>query len=417
MALINTSFIPLWLLLFTPVVFPMLPDAIGARAGTFVALTLSLIFLAYPKKVYRTPLAIALPLAAFIVFLLARIFISDIYASASIYDLAELFRIFGIFSLFLLGYKAVRQKPNGLFDNSRALIAFYSFLTLSLIIPFALNISSINPYYDFYITRGGRFSGISPSVNYVWFSSLLITIVTIESFKKRYLNTPLLALSLISSISALAFSGSRTGFIAFTIGVAIYALPQVIKNAKNISLTFSLVIVLLFSGDFLFDAMPERTKTRLAELNHVVKSQDASQSSSLQARINEFRIRQASIMERPIFGHGLSRDEEPYFHNSLQRSLYRYGFIGGFLEIILYTAFFIRAAVARKTNPYAVLVPPIIGAYLIASMTSPIFYELRVPYILFFIFGMSAVTYFENSKPTNQYYHSGSATYNSAPSK
>lgn len=389
-ATIKTPFLPLWILLFTPAVFPFLPDEIGARSGTFFAIAACFLLLALSKKINIPPKLILIPLITLILYTLSRIFFSDIYTSIEIYDFAEIFRLAGLLIVFFLGNKASNTKNIYFYKTTKKLLFVYSGLTLSLLLPFIFKLESLNPLYELYITRGGRFSGISPSVNYVWFSSLLVSIIAIHSFSRNHIKSPLLALSLLVSVSALIFSGSRTGLISFAAGLTVYWALQLKITPKNIAYTLTIIVLIIFSGNSLFNTLPERTKNRANELANVILYQDTQHSSSLDARYKELKERNTLIKERPLFGHGLSRADEPYFHNSFQRSIYRYGFFGAILEIILLSLFLFYFTKTSKTNNYSILAIPILCAYIIASITSPIFYELRVPYILFFILGLAS---------------------------
>jgi len=307
-------------------------------------------------------------------------------------DFAEPIRVLGLLTFFSLGascYSLVKKRDLELFLNIYLIISLLLLLGWIFGWIFSLGI------FDFYITRGGRYSGLLASVNYVWVSSVLSVGIVVLYYNNTDVNFKyLLTLLLIIFVSlvSIILSGGRASILGFLLASIILVLFSG-KKARRLSYSILSVIVvslLLLMAHFQegsFFPQFERTVSRMGELIIAIQYVDLTQVAAFEARVNMWQRAWGHINERFLFGHGSSKAGIRVIDNTYLMSLYRYGLIGLLLELMIYFSFLILAIKKAFKNNMYLLPIAFVLAYFISGITSSPFYELKTPYILTFLMG------------------------------
>lgn len=310
-------------------------------------------------------------------------------------DLNEVARVIGIIIFFLLGVLIGETiTPNAV---KTVLVVLGLLLTYLLMAWVAEPLRT--PLFDLYITRGGRFSGLGFGVNYVWAHSLVLFGLLLYLWASDKKAGVFLGGWLVLIIVANALlSGSRTSLLVLLLPV-LYLLFAFGSQKLLRGLLVGLIVLggifmaSEFAGFALFDGHFDRTLSRIDEVVAGYQARDMRYIPALDVRFEEFYDRMKVISEKPIVGHGLNRGVEPFFHNSFQRTAYRYGVLGLLIELLIYLlALPVLFRIARRQRMAAVAAAFIL-AYLPAGSVSLVWYELRVPYLLSALLGVATVSY------------------------
>lgn len=384
----------LGLLLFFINNVPGLGGNIGRQAPTVLMIIIGAFLL-----VFYMPKSISLKSAPFFF-----LFIYGFYVIANnlihgyidsnqliINDFAEPLRVLGVLLFFILGascYSLIKRKDLRFFLN------LYLIISLLLILGWVLGRAFSFGLFDFYITRGGRYSGILASVNYVWVSSIIFIGIVIVHYNNVQLNKRdllIFILVIFVSIISILLSGGRASILGFLLGTMLLVLFCG-KKARSVTLLFISVLVIFlsiliyfFSGN-IFSQL-ERTFSRMEELYIALQNIDIGQVAAFDARLHMWERAWVQINESLMFGHGSRKAGIRVIDNTYLMTLYRYGIVGLFLEIMIYFSFLIIAVKKVAKNNLYLLPIAFIVAYFVTGFTSSPFYELKTPYILSFLIG------------------------------
>ena len=411
---INKNQLALIILLLFPIQMPFISGSTALHVATgfyIVAATLMLLTMDKFLSMSRGGRTIFLSLILLVVYSFSRTIISFFLGDAggSTQDFNELIRLYGLIVFFFLGvaigntinhYPTKRFLYLGIFLLTYLLVAFI-FPPLQFL------------FYELYVTRGGRFSGLSFGVNYVFAHVIIwLSLLTIFKNKNYHLNSYFIFYSYLILFIWVVLSGSRSSWIAMTLFFTLIFLFSDLKSkmkSLGFFLLFSIVIIGLLNSINI--AWLDRSLSRLNELITMIRFIDYTQVPALESRVIEALHRFEIIMQNPLFGYGINRITELGFHTSYLRSLYRYGFVGFVFELLFYVISFYYAWRMRYIL-FAKYIAGFVLAFLVAGLVSLVWYELRVPYVFCAVVGILSAREFKNRLSGKQGYDPTAVTQN-----
>lgn len=315
---------------------------------------------------------IGLMFAVYFSYLILNLLINPLlHGNGSFRDFAEIVRIFGCISAMCLGASLG-------FSHIKS-THIYWVLTLLIILElgFILNIFSFP--FDFYSTRTARFSGYAIGVNYVFTTVLFITIIL--SYNKHQVSNYLAGYSIIVLIIALGLSGSRTSIAIIFIAILLYSFWK-FKFLLKIH-NFLILAFMYFSWSYISDF---DTIQRLMKVVNVLATLDFTLEDfpTLFKRYLMWNQYMPLILDRLYIGYGGAKDILRIIDNSFLMTVLRYGLIGLFLEISIYVSMLLLCFRISNGLTFAIF----ILCYLVSGITTSFMYELRAPYLLFYVFGV-----------------------------
>jgi O-antigen ligase len=358
------------------------PSSVGIQGDLGKQLSVLLLIATAFVVAYRLRLTFRFNLLAFLILLFAlyqiiNVLLNPIFNLAgSFRDLAEVVRILGCLLFFLIGQNFYRNSDN----ISEAQLAVVSILLLSLLGSFYLGFLQFP--FSIYHTRGARFSGIATSVNYVFSSILFIGLLLIT---KGYTGRRLLLYFIPFIFSfIIIFSGSRTSLGVVLLALVVGLVPG--QPPKRVAFS---VLGGLFVGYLTLMILEDSgyLKRLLIYFQLIANLDfDISSYSTLAKRLTHWSESSDTILERVYFGHGGSKAVLRILDNSYLMTTLRYGLVGLILELTIYaTSLFL---IFRKFGNLKWFYVAFIIAHLISGITTSFAYELRVPYILYFVLGV-----------------------------
>lgn len=339
------------------------------------------------------------------VYILINIYINQIYliGGVSIRDFAEIGRISGVLLFFYMG--------NILSSNVEIKYLFkfaciISYLYMVILIGRLLNIIIINKiYFLFYHNNLARFGGTSSGLNYIWIIPLLlliINLIVLDKYKIKFKVFINVLISIFVIVVSILLSGSRTSLVVIIVSsiMAIllkrhYSNRITIKRSINFKLNrrkIYILLLLFFVFILIYNTniyMNKFIVNKFNELRYIFTGQ-AIEIKNLNARFNWWKIiYKNEILSHPIIGQGSAKSMITIADNSFLMSLYRYGIMGLLLEFAVYISLFLKYIKYIKEEDSEIYLIPIIllFAYLLSCIPANSFYELKLPYFLFFIFG------------------------------
>jgi len=340
-----------------------------------------------------------------VVYILINIYINQIYliGGVSIRDFAEIGRISGVLLFFYMG--------NILSSNVEIKYLFkfactISYLYLVILVGRLLNVTMINKiYFLFYHKNLARFGGTWSGLNYIWIIPLLLLTINLLVLDKCKIKFKILINLLISTfviVVTILLSGSRTSLVVFIASLMIALLLRWyyfrrINIKKNLNLKLNrrkmyILLLLIFVFILIYNANTYMSKFLVNKFNELkcIFTGQATEIKNLNVRFNLWeRVYKNEILPYFIFGQGSAKSMITITDNSFLMSLYRYGILGLLLEFSIYISLFLRYIKYIKEEDSEIYLIPIIllFAYLISCIPANSFYELKLPYFLFFIFG------------------------------
>ena len=305
-------------------------------------------------------------------YLILNILINPLFHDAgSFRDFAELFRVIGCLGALILGFnfgfKGVKNK------HIYALLIFLLFMEVVFILDLKL------PLFNMYITKFQRFSGYAVAVNYV-FSIFLFCLLMLHL--RRTPSSPNLELFFyIIMISAILLSGSRTSVAILLFSAVVMYANHFYKIIRLRSIIFIGLFCYLFSVSGYLDPLL-RILSILEPL--LALSIDLEDYPTLLKRFLMWEKYFPLIQERIFIGYGGAKDTLRIIDNSFLMTLLRYGLVGLVLETILYVTMLFLSF----RTPHSKLFSVFILGHLISGITTSFMYELRTPYLVFYIFGI-----------------------------
>jgi len=339
------------------------------------------------------------------VYILINIYINQIYliGGVSIRDFAEIGRMSGVLLFFYMG--------NILSSNVDIKYLFkfactISYIYLIILIGRLLNITIINKiYFLFYHNNFVRFGGTWSGLNYIWIVPLLLLIINLLVLDKYKIKFKVFVNVLISAfviVGSILLSGSRTSLVVFIASLMIALLLRWyyfrrINIKKNLNLKLNrrkmyILLLLIFVFILIYNANTYMSKflvNKFNELRYIFSGQ-STEIKNLNARFNLWkRVYKNEILSHFIIGQGSAKSMITIMDNSFLMSLYRYGIMGLLLEFAVYISLFLKYIKYIKEEDSEIYLIPIIllFGYLISCIPANSFYELKLPYFLFFIFG------------------------------
>lgn len=391
-------------LLFSVNNIPNLGDSLGKQVATLIMIGGGFLFLLNFSKVslkLKNTQFILISIYAYYS-ILNNTINGLIDQNKIINDLAEPIRIIGFLLFFIVGLgSSAKISLKGL----RIFMIIFSLISSFLLLGWLIgNFFSSNILYDLYITRGGRFSALFTSVNYVWAQTIVV--ISLGIFYCSHINSkkwfiPILAI-LISLVSLL-LSGGRASIISALAGLIIIIFYNLKRNKKILKIITTIIFIillssLLFSQNSQIANRFDRTVNRIDEFIVAIQGGNLNQVDAYQGRTNHWSQSWDEINERLAFGHGSNKTGIGVLDNTYLMSLYRYGIVGLFLEILIYFSFLWLCVKQLRFNLFYSLPLAFLLAYLISGIATSPFYELKTPYLLAFLMGWfsSASPYIES---------------------
>jgi O-antigen ligase len=310
-------------------------------------------------------------------------------------NFTELLRVFAILLFFLLGSSfAPYLEKKDLITALKAIMI----VTFVLVVCWIFRNPITNFFSSFYLVREGRFSGLTPAVNYIWVPTLLTMLLALYNLRQdnNWTRWVLLTGAVLVSILSLLLSSSNTSFIATIIGIMAYILWSAESKKrvfKYYLVTGSILLFLAYTalafveGSSLFD----RGVDRFVDLYFAFSSADLSEVQSFSRRLDLWGRALDEIYKSPLIGHGTSKINFQVMDSNYLMTVYRFGIIGFIIEMLFYiTSIYVFYKRNRFNKIYAIPLSFII-AFMAAGITTATFYELKAPYILSFFIGLFAI--------------------------
>ena len=394
---INKGQLALLILLLFPIQIPLFSGSTALYMGTGLyigAATVMLMLMHKLLSMSKGGRIIFLSLVLVIGYCFFRIIISFLFGDAELasQDINELIRLYGLLMFFYLGVSIGNTVSYFITQKVFYLVVFLlTYLLVAFIFP-----KLQFPLYDLYVTRGGRFSGLSFGVNYVFAHVIiLISLANILKNEGYQVNLYLVFYSYFIIFIWLILSGSRSSWVVVVLFFLFLVLTSDLKfKIKAFGYILASLVVAIGLLNLINIPWLERPVSRLNEIVLMIRAIDYTQVPALESRVIEAINRFGLIMQSPLFGYGIDRTNEPGFHTNYLRSLYRYGFVGLFFELLFYVALFWNAWRLRYIS-FAKYIAGLVLAFLIAGSVSLVWYELRVPYIFCAVAGILSAREFK----------------------
>lgn len=383
--------LPIGLVIFS---FNQAPFASGALAKQLA--TLAMIFLAVSilawchKTKFTLRPAPVIILLIFCCYMLVVVLVSGIIGQDFIIrDLAELARIFGLMVFLVLGcmsYQRVQIRHINIF--------VMIFLVVSVIYIAHWILGGVLPTFlwELYISRGGRFSGFSASVNYAWVVVPVVLMLVIYSSKNSALSKwMLLPAVIVVSLLIVILSGSRSGALSLLLGILFFILiasANAIRSFWYMALTV-IMLLIVFNVVGYFETF-DRFIRRFSDLENAILAFDLLLVPAFDARFISWEIKLTEIDLTGyafLFGHGSAKTGITIWDNTYLTTLYRYGVLGLFIELVFYISLLAACLKRLRHNRLVSILIVFLIAYLISGVVANPFYELKTPYLLAFLTG------------------------------
>ena len=345
-------------------------------------------------------------LVGYFVYVLGNLVFNQVLGGGGVVpgDIAEVLRAGAIVMFYKCGIEAPKTVDLG--QVNRATAAFFAIFAL-LIVNHLSNLPGVQDIIQaLFTTRRNRFYGSWGSVNYIWVpvSTVLFLWLLLRRGQRPTLVRVLQhAAVLLTSVVGIALSGSRTSMGAVAGGLLIVlavgsgrvhhkrSLARgILRFAGRVLLPIGVVSLATVAIDFL--TLSSVVHSRLGELEQIAQG-DLEALPTIAVRQQIWGEAAPTIRERIVFGHGPSKSGIRLLDNSYLMSVYRYGIVGLLIELGIYFSLLVRYVLLLRGSATGVRSPihlyPIV--LLLQMMVSMIpantFYELKSPYLLFFIFG------------------------------
>ena len=369
----------------TPIFLVMWPSALFSgnvgkqlAAGTLIVFGMTILS---KFKIYIKKDSVSLLILIYFTYCISNILINPLtHDAGSIRDYLEIIRLIGCIIFFLLGYKIG-------FDRSKdSHIYFLLIILLLLELAFIFDLR----FYplSMYITRESRFSGFAIGVNYV-FSIFLFCLLMIK-IKSKNQSQNLFFFFLIVMTIFLILSGSRTSLIIFLITLLFLSK---LKISYLFNLRFLIFCFLAFFFIRYFEQFDSFNRIEIYVQPFINLSFDIESYPTLLKRFLMWEAKLPLIHERIIFGYGGAKEVLRIIDNSYLMTLLRYGVVGLSLEILLYLT---MIRISFKSDHRLLFILYILG-HLISGVTTSFLYELKTPYLLFYLFGLILKSYHEQN--------------------
>ncbi len=307
-----------------------------------------------------------------------------------IQDVFEISRIFFIGFSYSLGasisFKFYDQKW-----FSGVQYKIYAIFVFIICVGFLLKSNSFSWLLSFYSSKDHRFSGLMPGINYAWFTSIFLFLGFMVLIKKN------IVLSLFSLLSAFMVIGLSASFTSL-ISALIFIFAFYILNYNKISFSafvfkIPLFLFIIFALIFLLIYIMIDYKIGLSSkfklISSLLDSFDLSTIPSFKRRLELWSYVLIEIEKFPLTGHGSNKLGLKYTDNSYLMTMYRYGIVGLLFEFSIYTSIIVKSFSSIKYDRFSSSFSiALLSAYLISCIPANSFYELRLPYVMFFVLGV-----------------------------
>jgi len=300
---------------------------------------------------------------------------------------AEPLRIIGLCFFFSIGYYISHQYTDlDFFKLKNKNYIFIIIFSILLLLSYFYRESSFGILSNFYSSEEHRFSFVMPGINYVWFPLLIFIFISLRSGSKIFFFVVLIIASLV-----LLKAKSFTSFAAVLLSLLIYFC---INNFTGVSITkkiYSIVLLFLFTSIlmyFVFDilSLMSNISSKYLQILIFFEDFDIAAFSSMSKRIVYWDSVISLINQRPFFGYGFSKSILEYTDNTYLMTLVRYGYFGLFLELSIYIYLF--KSISSLSGFYKSALYAIFSGYILSGFTVNVFYELKLPYFFFLLFGI-----------------------------
>jgi O-antigen ligase len=384
---LNYHYLLFLFFLLPTVIIPDLPTE-GKQLSVLMLIFFGFYLLFFVGKL-RFNLAVAC-IASYLLYISIITFFSSVKYFLKITDLFDLLRVFGVLVFYVLGMSI---------GSAKSLLALRLLVYLSAMVFFSYLFRGgfFGGLSEFYSSEDHRFSSLVPGINYIWFPCL-----TIFLYSRVYLGNLFCLLSFFVVLSSLVFSASFTSIIVFLFGLITFEfLKMRFTGNRGLSscilfLTLyavamiSLVTLMIYISVYYEFGFVHK----FYKLLEFLQTFDVSIFSSLSKRFDHWAYVFSAIQENSFIGHGPARDLIKYTDNTYLMSLFRWGLVGFIIEVLVYlVVIFYLFKNAMKFSVDAIISLSLLSAYFIAGFTSNVFYELKVPFLLFFIIGYASRSY------------------------
>jgi O-antigen ligase len=306
----------------------------------------------------------------------------------------------GILIAFLCGYNI---KDTFSYVYLKKIAFLLVIIYLILLVDFFYNVVIIRDLLElFYVSSFHRFYGTYGNVNYLWIISSFIVLSMLISYfvqNKKFSLKQLIYITLTLVVCALSviMSGSNTNVLIFVLLFVIYFLLTLIvqfkiKNFILIAFLCSIICITFYNILINIEFLPIFTH-RAEAIKSILLGNIYIIIEELSSRVNTWNNALPEIFDRFIIGHGSMKSGITILDNSYLMTLYRYGIVGLILELLLYLFAFIYLfnmfLKSKKYKEFYIYLLPLLLllGYVISCIPANSFYELRLPYLLFFVLG------------------------------
>lgn len=302
----------------------------------------------------------------FILIYFLYIIVINIYNWTDLRDIGDIIRTLGILVFYQLGKIGILMSQRN--------INYYIIFLFFLILSFLLLPNNVDLNFWLYSDFGRRFFGTMNSPNYYWIIPIALLInLKINQDKLNNFQIAILFLSII-------LTGSRTVYILFIIYV-------IIKNLNFKKFIYSFILVVFISlifttfKDELLQYFPIK---RIYLLIQALSTFDLSEIESFKNRLD---LWSSLDLNNNFLGQGSSKINVTniIFDNSYITTLIRYGYVGIIIEFLILISLSFSVIKTRsnvKIEFFALLI-----IYLVSCITTSALYNLKLPYIYFYLFG------------------------------
>lgn len=315
---------------------------------------------------------IGLVFAIFFIYLVLNLLINPLtHGNGSFHDFVELVRITGCITALFLGFSfgLSHLKP----------IHIYIILTFLLIIELGFVLDIFSFPFNLYSTRTARFSGLAIGVNYVFTTVLFLMVILV--YQRSLISKYLYSYSILVLIVAIGLSGSRTSMIITAMAILLYNMDKFMNLFKVRNL---FILILIFVGwDYLGNIESIRRIMKMIDVLLTLQF-TLEDFPTLLKRFLMWEQYMPLLLDRVYLGYGGAKDVLRIIDNSYLMTVLRYGLVGILLESIIYIIMLLSCFKVRHGTVLATF----IMCYLVSGITTSFMYELRAPYILFYVFGV-----------------------------
>jgi hypothetical protein len=300
--------------------------------------------------------------------LLVYYFIINTLNFTSVTDYIDIIKCVGLIIVYLVAKSTDRVDISGISKS-------YGVVLIVLMVLFFLG-GPLNISNYFYSDFGRRFFGTSNSPNYYWINIASLAVL-MGGFKRQ--NGGIYFIYFLS----LLLTGSRTTYLLISMLLFAY----IITDPKRLilRLTIFTIVFLIIPWKSL---IPHFYIKRFVDLYNALADFDIARLHSFSVRLEVWK---EALAKFSWFGTGSRKTLMHVYDNTFFTSIIRYGYVGMFIELSFYIFIYFKSLKAKIATKFTLTL--FLLSYFIAGITSSVFYNLRLPYMLIYILVLVATPY------------------------